>query len=260
MLGTRITFLILWIGLIISGQSAGNNLHDQMIRTAIAPMIDDEIKNESMAKGRAGLQLSLVESQELPANITYRILPMEIQPPKAREKKAASLLEPGLYELIVFVDQRESLRKKFIAFPDLQSSLRLSYVMDVGFVLEQSIQLPQLNFKKSKKQVMPESYPVLEYLVALMQDEKAIQTLSVLVHTDSGGKEASNIKLTQDRAEEVVSYLKKKGGSAKRLMARGLGSSRPLVPNTSRENRLMNRRVEYVVESVQDKVLIGKAR
>jgi outer membrane protein OmpA-like peptidoglycan-associated protein len=223
-------------------------------------MIDDEIKNESMAKGRAGLQLSLVESQELPANITYRILPMEIQPPKAREKKAASLLEPGLYELIVFVDQRESLRKKFIAFPDLQSSLRLSYVMDVGFVLEQSIQLPQLNFKKSKKQVMPESYPVLEYLVALMQDEKAIQTLSVLVHTDSGGKEASNIKLTQDRAEEVVSYLKKKGGSAKRLMARGLGSSRPLVPNTSRENRLMNRRVEYVVESVQDKVLIGKAR
>lgn len=260
MLGTRIVFLILWICLIISGQSDANNLHDQMIRTAVAPMIDDEIKNEALVKSKAGLHLSLVESQDLPTKITYRILPVETQPPKARDPKEAVLMEPGLYELIVSVDERESFRKKFIAFPDLQSNLRLSYTKDAGFALEQSIQLPQLKFKKSKKEVLKESYPVLEYLAALMHDERAIQTLSVLVHTDSGGKEASNIKLTQDRADEVMKFLKKKGVSSKRLMALGMGSSRPLVPNTTRENRLLNRRVDYVLQSVQDKVLIGKTR
>jgi outer membrane protein OmpA-like peptidoglycan-associated protein len=223
-------------------------------------MIDDEIKNETKVKSKAGLQLSLAESPDLPAKITYRILPVETQPPKANEKKQPALMEAGLYELIVSVDQRETFRRKFIAFPDLQSNLRLSYVKDAGFSLEQSIQLPQLKFKKSRKEVMKESYPILEYLAALMQDEQAIQTLSVLVHTDSGGKEPSNIKLTQDRANEVVNYLKKKGVSAKRLMALGLGSSRPLVPNTTRANRLQNRRVEYVLESIQDKVLIGKIR
>ena len=260
MLGTRIFFLILWICLIISGQSDANNLHDQMIRTAVDPMIDDEIKNEALVKSRAGLHLSLTESPDLPAKITYRILPVESEPPQAPESKDASLLDPGLYELIVSVDQRESFRKKFIAFPDLQSNLRLSYEKDVGFALEQSLQLPQLKFKKSKKEVLSESYPVLEYLAALLQDGKTIQTLEVLVHTDAGGKEASNIKLTQARADQVANYLQKKGISTKRLMALGLGSSRPLVPNTSRENRLLNRRVEYVVESVQDQVLIGKAR
>jgi outer membrane protein OmpA-like peptidoglycan-associated protein len=231
-----------------------------MVRTAVAPMIDDEIKNEAVVKSRAGLHLSLTESNDLPAKITYRILPVETQPPKARDKKGSSMLEAGLYELIVSVDKRESFRKKFMAFPDLQSDLRLSFTKENGFALEQSIQLPQLKFKPGKKQIQKESYPILEYLAALMKEESAIQTLSILVHTDSGGKEPSNIKLTQDRADEVTAYLMKKAVSPKRLMALGMGSSRPLVPNTSRENRLKNRRVEYVVESVQDQVLIGKAR
>ncbi len=260
MLGTRIVFLILWIIPVISGQSAANNLHDQMIRTAVAPMIDDDIKNEAAVTSKAGLHLALTENQDLPAKITYRILPVEAQPPKALERKEAALLEPGLYELVVSVEQRESFRKKFIAFPDLQSNLRLNYTKAAGFSLEQSIQLPQLKFKKSRKEILKESYPILDYLAALMQDEQAIQKLAILVHTDSGGQEPSNIKLTQDRADQVMEFLKKKGVPANRLKGLGLGSSRPLVPNSSRDNRLQNRRVEYVLESIQDQVLIGKTR
>lgn len=257
---TRKVLPFLWISLIISGQSAANNLHDRMIRTAVAPIIGDEIRSEAVAKSRAGLNLSLIESTDLPAKITYRIVPVETQPPKAREGKNPALLEPGLYELVVSVDQQEMFRKKFQAFPDLQSNLRLSYTKAQGFAMEQSIELPQLKFQKSKKGIMKESHPILDYLAALMQDEPTIHTLAVLVHTDSGGKESSNIKLTQDRANEVTQYLKRKGVDPKRLMAMGMGSSRPLVPNTTRANRLLNRRVEYVLESIQDKVLIGKAQ
>lgn len=260
MLGTRMVFLFLCVFLVITEHSAANSLHDEMIRTALAPMIQEEIKDEALVQSRAGLHLSLVESKDLPANITYRLQPVESLSPQAAENKGPARLEPGLYELVVFVAERETFRKKFIAFPDLQSNLRLAYTKDVGFALEQSIELPQLKFAKSKKAILKESYPILEYLAALMQDEGSIQTLSVLVHTDSGGQETSNISLTQSRADEVTAFLRKKGIDKKRVMALGMGSSHPLVPNTTPENRLQNRRVEYVLDRVQDKLLLGKAR
>jgi outer membrane protein OmpA-like peptidoglycan-associated protein len=196
----------------------------------------------------------------MPEKITYRIQPAESLPPQAAENKGPARLEPGLYELIVFVAGRETFRKKFIAFPDLQSNLRLAYTKDVGFALEQSIELPQVKFARSKKAILKESHPILEYLAALMQDERSIHALSILVHTDSGGQEASNINLTQSRAEEIAAFLTKKGIDRKRVIALGMGSSRPLVPNTTPENRIQNRRVEYVLENVQDKLLLGKTR
>jgi chemotaxis protein MotB len=38
------------------------------------------------------------------------------------------------------------------------------------------------------------------------------------------------------------------GINPKRLTATGYGSSLPLVPNTSAENRAINRRIEFVLE------------
>jgi outer membrane protein OmpA-like peptidoglycan-associated protein len=46
------------------------------------------------------------------------------------------------------------------------------------------------------------------------------------------------------RANEVRDYLVKVGVVGSRLEAKGLGSSQPVVPNTSEENRQRNRRIE----------------
>lgn len=252
---TRMAFVFSWILLILSGQSAANNLHDKLLRSAVAPLVAEGVRKDEPAKSKARLQLSLTDSKDLPAQISYRILPLESKVAKSRTQ-----LQPGLHELVVFEAGRETFRKKFIAFADLQSDLRLHYSKEVGFSLVQTIELPQLKFAKSKKAIMKESQAILEYLAALMQDEPNIGSLAVHVHTDSGGREASNIRLTQARADEVTAFLRKKGVDPKRLLALGLGSSRPLVPNTSKENRLLNRRVEFVVDSVQDKLLLGTAR
>ncbi len=68
-------------------------------------------------------------------------------------------------------------------------------------------------------------------------------------HTDSDGKAAYNMKLSLRRARAVKSYLSKKFnlGSYK-MQVKGYGETRPLVPNKTKKNRQMNRRVEIRLE------------
>ena len=61
----------------------------------------------------------------------------------------------------------------------------------------------------------------------------------------------SNWELSAVRATTVLKYLISKGINPKRLTATGYGKVMPLVPNTSKENRALNRRVEFVLEKAQ---------
>ena len=52
---------------------------------------------------------------------------------------------------------------------------------------------------------------------------------------------------SDDRAKAVVDYLVKKKIDTDRLTWKGYGETKPLKPNTSEENRALNRRVEFRV-------------
>jgi OOP family OmpA-OmpF porin len=66
-------------------------------------------------------------------------------------------------------------------------------------------------------------------------------------HTDSQGDAASNLELSQQRAEAVVAYLIAGGIDADRLSAVGYGQERPIADNSSEEGRARNRRIEFVI-------------
>jgi len=238
-------------------KSYANNLHEKTMRSIVSPYVDELAKSPKKVQSRAGLRLSLAENKDLPKKISYSIQALDKTAPQIPVDDSGLL--PGLYEIILSEDGRESFRKKFIALPDLQSDLRLDYQRDKGFALKQTIDLPQVKFAKSKKEIQKESQPILVYLVALLQDENAIQTFVIQVHTDSGGQESSNTTLTQARADQIKDFLAKKGIDSSRLQARGMGSSQALVPDTSRENRLKNRRVEFVLQTTQENLLLGKS-
>jgi outer membrane protein OmpA-like peptidoglycan-associated protein len=63
-------------------------------------------------------------------------------------------------------------------------------------------------------------------------------------HTDNTGREPANDLLSEKRAKKCLDYLISKGIDANRLNYLGFGSQRPIVPNTTRENKQLNRRVE----------------
>jgi outer membrane protein OmpA-like peptidoglycan-associated protein len=71
--------------------------------------------------------------------------------------------------------------------------------------------------------------------------------VEILAHTDDLGTDEYNIKLSDKRAHSVLQYLVYKGIPEERLISNGYGETIPLVPNTSDENRALNRRVEMKI-------------
>lgn len=72
-------------------------------------------------------------------------------------------------------------------------------------------------------------------------------------HTDNVGTEEFNLKLSQQRAESVVSYLMDSFHIASnRLTAVGYGTSRPIADNDTSEGRRANRRIDAVIACATD--------
>lgn len=71
-------------------------------------------------------------------------------------------------------------------------------------------------------------------------------SMSIEGHTDSQGEDASNMKLSNERAKACFDYLVKKGADPKRLASKGFGESAPKGDNKTAEGRAINRRVEFI--------------
>jgi len=66
-------------------------------------------------------------------------------------------------------------------------------------------------------------------------------------HTDDRGSASFNLALSQKRADSVRAALLRRGIEPARLLARGVGLSRPVASNATDQGREKNRRVEFHV-------------
>jgi len=73
-------------------------------------------------------------------------------------------------------------------------------------------------------------------------------------YTDSSGADDYNLKLSQQRAEAVKSYLSKKGVSSARFTTTGMGEADPIESNETDAGRSKNRRVEFAI-TANDKMV-----
>jgi outer membrane protein OmpA-like peptidoglycan-associated protein len=76
--------------------------------------------------------------------------------------------------------------------------------------------------------------------------------VSIEGNTDNTGSAEHNMKLSQQRADNVKNFLVEQGIDAGRLTAKGLGMTMPIADNKTKEGRQKNRRVDLVI---QDKAL-----
>lgn len=103
----------------------------------------------------------------------------------------------------------------------------------------------QVNFAVDKADILPESRPQIEQVVALLTANPTLE-LSIEGHTDNTGGAAHNRTLSDARAASVVAALVNQGIAKARLSATGFGQDRPVTDNESEEGRAKNRRVELV--------------
>lgn len=108
------------------------------------------------------------------------------------------------------------------------------------------IRLDNIGFEFAKATLTPESKQELDQLADMLIDYPLMR-IEVEGHTDDIGSDASNMVLSQDRAQAVVDFLRKRKVEKERITAQGYGETRPLVPNDNEANRALNRRVEFRV-------------
>lgn len=101
-----------------------------------------------------------------------------------------------------------------------------------------------VQFDTNKSDVKPKYHDELKKLADFLAEFPKAHGV-IEGHTDSVGDKASNMKLSQRRADSVRSYLIKNFGVApERLQAKGYGPTKPRATNKTAEGKAQNRRIE----------------
>jgi OOP family OmpA-OmpF porin len=110
------------------------------------------------------------------------------------------------------------------------------------------LRLVGLSFESGKSEIDA------QYFSLLTKVQRAIREFpdaGIIVegHTDSRGNDIANMRLSQERARAVMSYLKANMELAdERIRAVGYGKNKPIASNETEVDRKKNRRIDLVLE------------
>jgi outer membrane protein OmpA-like peptidoglycan-associated protein len=117
---------------------------------------------------------------------------------------------------------------------------------DRGMLL--SLAEEELRFRISQADLPEGELPSLDWIAELLLKHPKL-TARIEGHTDSKGREETNLELSQQRADAVKQALIDRGVPAERVVTEGIGAARPIADNATSAGRRENRRVEiYVIE------------
>ncbi|MDR3416805.1 MAG: OmpA family protein [Nevskia sp.] len=125
-------------------------------------------------------------------------------------------------------------------------------------IIPQEVVVRAVDFEfNSAKLTAPAQQTLDEVATALVAQPEL--NVEVQGHTDSVGKAAYNLRLSQKRADAVKAYLVGKGVNGSHLVAKGYGKTKPIASNDTVEGRAQNRRVEFEVTNAPAHVNVKSA-
>ncbi|WP_299781736.1 OmpA family protein [uncultured Formosa sp.] len=113
---------------------------------------------------------------------------------------------------------------------------------------DQWFNFDKLLFPTAEAKLLPESNLQLKNLVEILN---AYPNISIKIggYTDNTGDANTNLKLSSDRAQNVVNELISMGIDPKRLSAEGYGNQHPVASNDTEIGRSKNRRIALRITS-----------
>jgi outer membrane protein OmpA-like peptidoglycan-associated protein len=108
----------------------------------------------------------------------------------------------------------------------------------------ESIVLEGVYFATGSANLTQNSRAILDKVYRTLRDNPEIE-VEIQGHTDNTGGYELNMRLSKQRADAVKLYLINRGIDAARIRTSGFGPDKPIAPNTSREGRAQNRRIEF---------------
>ncbi len=112
----------------------------------------------------------------------------------------------------------------------------------------------QIQFAVDQAVILPESTPLLNEIADALIHNPRIKKIEIQGHTDNSGTPEHNQTLSDQRADAVRQWLVGHGVTSDRLISKGYGQSKPLVPNVTPAMKQKNRRVQFIIQDQEAEV------
>ena len=171
---------------------------------------------------------------------------------QAEASKTAEALTATEAQAASLTQQRDALARERASIAKERDALKaklqgaLGQVADTRETARGTVtSLSGVLFDTGKATLKPEAKITLAKLAGVML-VFGKTTMQVEGYTDNTGTDATNLKLSDDRAKAVREFLESQGIASNRLTSTGKGPADPVAPNDTPEGRSKNRRVEIV--------------
>ena len=116
-------------------------------------------------------------------------------------------------------------------------------------VTKEKIELKQkVHFATNSARILPDSFAMLTEIGDVLKKRTEIH-VRIEGHTDSRGSLEHNLKLSQERAGSVRTWLLGQSVDGGHMEARGFGPTQNIADNRTEKGREQNRRVEFIITS-----------
>jgi len=169
--------------------------------------------------------------------------------------------EDGKFYFTLLPDQDYEFRMEGFQYFDSKNYLSTQYFNSsdtiampptwVNILSDKPIVLENIYYDFNSSELSQKAKSALDTTLLVMLKEAPEFIIEIGSHTDSIGDEQYNLKLSQERADNVVKYLISKGIHTDRLISKGYGALKPLTPNYNPDGtdnaigREKNRRTEF---------------
>jgi outer membrane protein OmpA-like peptidoglycan-associated protein len=108
------------------------------------------------------------------------------------------------------------------------------------------VTLGDVLFESGQTELKEEAHASLVEVVDLLQSEPD-KNIRIEGHTDATGDAATNLRISAQRADEVLEALVALGVDSARVTTAGMGEDFPIASNETEEGRSRNRRVDVIL-------------
>ncbi len=167
------------------------------------------------------------------------------------ERSYISVLEEKLdYTQQTLNEEREAARKMMeeaqSRFSELQSEI-ISVSEDARGTI---ISMSDILFDVGKASLTADLQTSLARIAGILLIYRDVNVI-IEGHTDNVGSNDFNMRLSEQRAQNVMNFLSEQGIAAERLSATGYGFHRPVADNSTNQGRAKNRRVDLVIQDTR---------
>ncbi len=184
------------------------------------------------------------------ATVSFRGPTEQADAPVGEDGEEIVVLAPGAWTLLVSAPAFGTERRDLTIAPEQTSLVVVEVTLlppVVEVTKEEVLILEQILFEFDSATIRPESRKLVEQIASTLTLNPQLKRVEVQGHTDSVGRPAYNLELSQRRVESVVDALVAQGVARERLTAKGYGQSQPIADNATEEGRSQNRRVQFII-------------